>query len=48
MAERPKSQIDRFKEAAKELAANEDEAVFDQKLKRISQSKPKKDMPAKG
>lgn len=36
-----KSQIDKFKEAARELETNEDEAAFDHALKRIARETPK-------
>ena len=34
------SQIDRFKQLARELECDDDEAVFDEKLKKLAQSKP--------
>lgn len=34
------NQIDRFKEAARELDCNEDEAAFDEKLKEVAEHKP--------
>ncbi len=34
------SQIDRFKEAARQLEADENEAAFDEKLKAIAKQKP--------
>jgi hypothetical protein len=36
-----KSQIDRFKEAARKLEGDESEAAFDEKLKAIVKEKPK-------
>lgn len=36
-----KSQLDKFKEAARELETNEDEAAFDRALKRIAREAPK-------
>ncbi len=42
---KPKKQIDRFRETARELETNEDQAAFDKALKRVakaSQPKPKK------
>lgn len=36
-------QLDRFKEAARELECDEDEALFDKKLKRVAKAKPKED-----
>ncbi len=38
-----KTQHDKFKEAAKELDCNEDEARFDEKLKRVVDLKKAKD-----
>jgi hypothetical protein len=37
------NQIDRFKETAKELGADESEAAFDEKLKKIAPEKPLKE-----
>lgn len=49
-----KSQSDKFKDLARELETNEDEAAFDRALKKIAKSpppdkgsKPDKDKPAK-
>jgi len=42
----PKSQIDKFKEAAREHGCDEDEAAFEENLRRISEHKPKKEKPA--
>jgi len=48
-----KQQIDKFKEAARELEADDDEARFDERLRRIAKSpppkndEPKKSKPAK-
>ena len=43
MSDRPakKPQIDRFKETARALDCDEDEAAFDEKLKGIARQKPK-------
>ncbi len=41
MNEQDKSQIDRFREAARQLGCDEDEAAFDEKLTRIAKHKPK-------
>jgi len=38
-----KAQRQRFIEAAREAGASEDEAVFDEALKRLAQHKPKED-----
>ncbi len=35
------AQIDRFKEAARTLGCDEDQAAFDEKLKGIARQKPK-------
>jgi hypothetical protein len=35
-------QIDRFKEAARQLEVEEDETVFDEKLKAVAAHKPQK------
>ena len=36
-----KSQLDRFKEAARELEADDDEAKFNEKLGKLVKQKPK-------
>jgi hypothetical protein len=41
----PKKQIDRFKEAARQLGCDEDEARFDEKLKEIAKHNPKDEPP---
>lgn len=41
-----KSQQEKFKEIARELECDEDEAAFEGKLKRLSKHKPKKDKDA--
>ncbi len=43
--EQPKaeSQLEKFKEAARELECDEDEAAFEEKLKRIAKADPPKD-----
>ncbi|MGS4886362.1 hypothetical protein [Roseibium sp. MB-4] len=43
-----KSQIDKFKEAAKELECDESEEAFDAKLKSIAKSQPSKGEKKKG
>jgi hypothetical protein len=40
---KPTEQQKRFIEAAREAGASEDEAVFDENLKRIAKAKPKSD-----
>jgi hypothetical protein len=54
MAEKPKSQADKFKEAAKEVEADEDEARWEERLRRIArvakdepQGEPRKVLKAK-
>ena len=37
-----KSQSDKFKEAARELEADEDEAHWDERLKKVAKGKPEK------
>lgn len=42
-----KTQLDKFKDLARELETNEDEAAFDRTLKKIAKvTKPDKDKPA--
>lgn len=43
-----KSQSDKFKDLAREVEADEDEAAFDQVLGRITKSKPKDDPQPSG
>lgn len=41
MTDKPKEQIDKFKEAARELQTDDREEAFDEKLKRVArQPKP--------
>ncbi len=40
------SQADRFKQAAKDVGADESEAAFEDKLRRIAKTQPKKEKPA--
>ncbi|HEX5237840.1 MAG TPA: hypothetical protein VFW39_05185 [Sphingomicrobium sp.] len=42
MVEKPKSQSDKFKQAARELQADEDEARWEERLKKIGKAKPEK------
>jgi len=35
------TQIERFKETARQLGCDEDEAAFDEKLRQIARAKPK-------
>lgn len=43
MQQEPKSQLDRFKEAAREIGADDDEAKFNEKLGKLVTQKPKDD-----
>lgn len=40
MADDTKSQVDKFKQAARELEADEDEARWDERLKKLAKQKP--------
>jgi len=42
-----KSQLDRFKEAARELEADDDEAKFSEKLRKLAKKKPGDQDPKK-
>jgi hypothetical protein len=42
-----KSQIDKFKQAARELETDDDEKRFNEKLGKIARQKPKPEKPAK-
>jgi hypothetical protein len=44
-SEKPLSQIDRFKEAARELGTDDSEEAFDEKLKKIAKAPPPNDKP---
>jgi hypothetical protein len=39
------AQLDKFKQAAKELEADEDEARWDDRLKKVVKAKPKPEKP---
>ena len=41
ITESKKSQLDKFKEAARELEADEDEAHWDERLRKLAKVKPK-------
>ncbi|WP_417409456.1 hypothetical protein [Hoeflea sp.] len=41
--DKAKNQIDKFKEAARELETDNDEASFDEKLRRVIKSPPPKE-----
>ena len=43
MVDKQNNQIKKFKKAARELGCDEDEAAFEEKLKRLAKAKPKKD-----
>ena len=38
--EKPKPQIDKFRELARELETDHDEAAFDERLKKLATAKP--------
>ena len=42
-----KDQINRFKEAARQLECDDDEAAFDAKLKKVAKAKPPAPEPTK-
>lgn len=42
MPEQNKSQIDKFKEAARQLETDDDEARFDERMKKLVKHKPVK------
>lgn len=44
--EQEKSQIERFKEAARELGADDDEERFNEKLKKLAKQKPDDKKPS--
>lgn len=44
MPDQPK-QIDKFKELARELEADEDEARWDERLKKLAKAKPSPEKP---
>lgn len=45
--DKPQTQLDKFKEAAREHEADEDEARWDEKLAKIAKVKPKPEKPEK-
>ncbi len=40
MGNEPKTQLDKFKEAARELETDDDEARFDERVKKLVRHKP--------
>jgi len=40
MPDKDQTQLDKFKEAARELEADEDEARWDERLKKVAKQKP--------
>lgn len=44
--EQEKPQLDRFKEAAREIGTDDDEAKFNEKLRKLVKDKPKGDDPS--
>ncbi|WP_167391587.1 hypothetical protein [Mesorhizobium temperatum] len=47
MNKQPNEQLDKFKQAARELEADDSEENFDQVLKKVAKSSPPKDDKAK-
>lgn len=45
MSKDKESQLDRFKEAARQIEADDDEATFNEKLGKLVKPKPKDDAP---
>lgn len=45
MTDKKQSQLDKFKEAAREIGADEDEARWDDRLKKVAKVKPKPEKP---
>jgi len=43
MVDLEKTQLEKFREAARELETDDDESRFDEKLKRLAKAKPEKD-----
>lgn len=49
MADAPKpSQLDKFKDLARELECDDDEAAFDERLKKLAKAQPLPDPKPKG
>jgi hypothetical protein len=44
-SKRPSSQVDRFKQAARDLECDEDEARWDATLKKVAKQKPAPEKP---
>ncbi len=40
MTDEPKTQLDKFKEAARELECDDDDARFDERMRKIVEKKP--------
>ena len=45
MTEKPKTQLDKFKQAAREHSADENEAHWDAHLRKIAKARPKPEKP---
>lgn len=45
MTDKTPSQLDKFKQAARELEADEDEAHWDERLKKVVKTKPREAKP---
>lgn len=48
MSEEPKPQAEKFRDLARELKADEDEARFEEAVRKIAQKTPEPDEKAKG
>ena len=46
MSDNPEAQLDKFKALARELEADEDEARWDERLKKVARHKPAPEKPA--
>ena len=45
MTKAPQTQLEKFKEVARELEADEDEARWDQRLKKVAKAMPRPEKP---
>ena len=45
MTDEPKSQLDKFKEAARDLECDDDDARFDERVKKLVKQKPVGEKP---
>ena len=44
-SDQAKNQLDKFKQAARELGADEDEARWDERLKKVAKAMPRPEKP---